>query len=100
MTAYFCKAKTNVGNTLECAEQSWQNIVMLHRHLIYQQFTLAAIDDVIARGKRRDWAELRLAALQDRAVAEKVLRVCRAHIADPYAQRYRFWNYYAERHLT
>ncbi len=73
---------------------------MLHRHLTHQQFTLAAIDDVIARGKRRDWAELRRAALQDRAVLEKVLRVCRAHSADPYAQRYHFWKHYAERHLA
>ena len=73
---------------------------MLHRHLTHQQFTLAAIDDVIARGKRWDWAELRQAALGDRAVMEKVLRVCRAHIADPYAQRYHFWKQYAERHLA
>jgi hypothetical protein len=73
---------------------------MLHRHLTHQQFTLAAIDDVIARGKRRDWAELRQAALQDQAVLEKVLRVCQAHIADPYAQRYHFWKHYAEQHLA
>jgi len=73
---------------------------MLHRHLTHQQFTLAAIDDVIARGKRWDWVELRRAALADRAVLEKVLRVCRAHIADPYAQRYHFWKHYAERHLA
>jgi hypothetical protein len=73
---------------------------MLHRHLTHQQFTLAAIDDVIARGKRRDWAELRRAALQDQAVLEKVLRVCQAHIADPYAQRYHFWKHYAEQHLA
>ena len=73
---------------------------MLHRHLAHQQFTLAAIDDMIARGKRRDWVELRRAALQDQAVLEKVLRVCRAHIADSYAQRYHFWKYYAERHLA
>ena len=75
-------------------------ITELHRHLTHQQFTLAAIDDVIARGKRRDWAELRRAALQDRAVLEKVLQVCQAHVADPYAQRYHFWKYYAERHLA
>ncbi len=73
---------------------------MLHRHLTHQQFTLAAIDDVIACGKRRDWAELRRAALQDRVVLEKVLRVCQAHIADPYAQRYHFWKQYAERYLA
>ena len=70
---------------------------MLHRHLTHQQFTLAAIDDVIARGKRQDWAALRRAALADRATLEKVLRVCQAHVADPYAQRYHFWKQYAER---
>ena len=73
---------------------------MLHRHLTHQQFTLAAIDDVIARGKRQDWAELRRAALDDRAVMQKVLRVCLAHVADPYAQRYHFWKQYAEQHLA
>lgn len=73
---------------------------MLHRHLTHQQFTLAAIDNIIARGKRKDWAELRQAALADRTVMEKVLRVCQAHVADPYAQRYHFWKQYAERHLA
>jgi len=73
---------------------------MLHRHLTHQQFTLAAIDDVIARGKRQDWADLRRAALADRTVLEKVLRVCQAYVADPYAQRYHFWKQYAERYLA
>lgn len=73
---------------------------MLHRHLNHQNFTPAAIDDVIARGKRLDWVLLRQAVLQDRLVLEKVLRVCKAHVDDPYAQRYHFWKYYVERHLT
>ncbi len=73
---------------------------MLHRHLTRQQFTLAAIDDMIARGKRQDWAELRRVALADRAVMEKVLQVCQAHIVDPYAQRYHFWKQYAEQHTA
>lgn len=73
---------------------------MLHRHLNHERFTLAAIDDVISRGRRRDWAELRRAALSDRSVLEKVLRVCRAHADDPYAQRYHFWKQYAESHLA
>ena len=73
---------------------------MLHRHLTHQRLTLAAIDDVIPRGKRQDWARLRSAALADRAVMEKVLRVCQAHVADPYAQRYHFWKQYAERYLA
>jgi len=73
---------------------------VIHRHLTHQQFTLAAIDDIIARGQRRDWAALRRAALADRTVLEKVLRVCQAHVTDPYAQRYHFWKQYAERHLA
>jgi hypothetical protein len=73
---------------------------MLHRHLNHEQYTLAAIDDVIGRGKRQDWAELRRAALADRALMEKVLRVSKAQGEDPYAQRYRFWRRYAEEHLA
>ena len=73
---------------------------MLHRHLTHQNYTLAAIDDVISRGKRQDWATLRQAVLEDQTLIEKVLRVCRAHISDPYAQRYHFWKIYVERQLT
>jgi hypothetical protein len=73
---------------------------MLHRHLNHEQYTLAAIDDVIGRGKRQDWAELRRATLADHALMEKVLRVCQAQGSDPYAQRYRFWRRYAEQNLA
>lgn len=73
---------------------------MLHRHLNHQGFTLAAIDDVIGRGKRQDWADLRRAVLRDRALLGKVLRVCEAYVHDPYAQRYHFWKHYAERYLA
>ena len=71
---------------------------MLHRHLDHQRFTLAAIDDVIARGRWHDWADLRRAALQDRSLFDKVQRVCRHYISDPRAQRYHFWMHYAEEH--
>ena len=73
---------------------------MEHRHLNHQEYTLAAIDDLIGRGKRRDWADLRRAALDDRLVMEKVLRVCQAQTHNPYAQRYHFWKQYAERNLA
>ncbi len=73
---------------------------MLHRHLNHQRYTLAAIDDVIARGRRQDWADLRRAITEDRSLLDKVERVCRAHIADPYAQRYHFWMHYVEKHRT
>jgi hypothetical protein len=73
---------------------------MLHRHLNHRQYTLAALDDMIERGKREDWAELRSVALEDRAIMEKILRVALAHAQDPYAQRFHFWRHYAEKHLT
>lgn len=73
---------------------------MLHRHLNHQRFTLAAIDDVISRGRWGDWAELRRAALADQSLLDKVERVCRAHASDPYAQRHHFWMHYAEEHRT
>lgn len=73
---------------------------MQHRHRNDKQYTLAAIDDVIARSNRRDWADLRRAVLQGCAVLEKVRRICQAHIADPYAQRYHFWELCAEHYLA
>jgi hypothetical protein len=73
---------------------------MQHRHLNHQEYTLAAVDDVIGRGGRQDWADLRRAALAEKALFGKILRVCQAHTVDPYAQRYHFWKQYAERHLA
>ncbi|MCW5238528.1 hypothetical protein [Verminephrobacter eiseniae] len=73
---------------------------MLHRHLNHQRFTLAAIDDVISRGRWDDWAELRRAILVDRALLDKVEQVCRARVSDPYAQRHHFWMHYAKEHRT
>ncbi len=71
---------------------------MQHRHLNHQRFTLAAIDDVIRRGRWDDWAELRRAALEDRALLDKIERVCARCIADPYAQRHHFWMNYVKKH--
>lgn len=73
---------------------------MLHRHLNHQNLTLAAIDDVIERGRRQDWAELRRAALTDHRIMEKVRTICAARVHDERAQRYYFWKHYADRHLT
>ena len=73
-------------------------VAMLHRHLNHQRFTLAAIDDVISRGRWRDWADLRHAALRDRSLLEKVERICRPYAGNPYAQRYHFWMHYVEEH--
>lgn len=73
---------------------------MIHRHLNHQNFTLAAIDDIIARGNKADWSELRRAALSEKALLLKIRQICAAQISDPYAQRYHFWNNYANHHLA
>ena len=73
---------------------------MLHRHLNHQRITLAAIDDVISRGRWSDWAALRRATLSDHSLLNKVAQVCRAYTSDPYAQRHHFWMHYAEEHRT
>ncbi|WP_058555813.1 hypothetical protein [Thiohalocapsa sp. ML1] len=73
---------------------------MQHRHLNHARLTLAAIDDVIARGRWDDWAALRAAVLADPALLDKVEQVCRARTADPYAQRHHFWLHYARAHRT
>ena len=73
---------------------------MLHRHLTHQNFSLAKIDDVISRGKCQGWAALCQAVLEDQTLREKILRVSRVHVSDPYAQRYHFWEIYVERQLT
>ena len=45
--------------------------LMIHRHLNHQELSLAAIDDVISRGKRKDWEDLRLAVLDNPRVPGK-----------------------------
>ncbi|HNG55609.1 MAG TPA: hypothetical protein PLR85_19675 [Nitrospira sp.] len=71
---------------------------MDHRHLNHDRLTLAAIDDIICRGKWRDWPDLRLAVLANPDVMDKVEKVCRPHLSDPYAQRYYFWTHYVNKH--
>jgi hypothetical protein len=73
---------------------------MLHRHLNHSDFTLAAIDDVIARGRLEDWKELRDIAAIRADVRERILRVAEPHLSDPYAQRYHFWNLYVRKQLA
>jgi hypothetical protein len=51
---------------------------MKHRNLTHEQFTTAAIQDILARGKLPDWVPL-IAAIRDEpfgAVAEKTLTLC------------------------
>jgi hypothetical protein len=71
-------------------------IQMTHRH-IQSGFNLsaAAVDDIIDRGGRADWAFLRDASREDPSVMEKIRRVCAAHLPDPQDQKYHLWSLYA-----
>jgi hypothetical protein len=73
---------------------------MLHRHLNHSDWTLAAVDDVIARGRLEDWKQLRDAADMRAEIRARILRVSGAHLTDPYAQRYHFWNFYVRSQLA
>ena len=74
---------------------------MEHRHLTDSAgYSSAAIDDIIGRGKLKDWHELRDASKSDKLLLGRILRVCNAHCSDPYAQRYHLWRLYAEQQLS
>ena len=73
---------------------------MRHRHLNHEGYTLAAIDDVIARGRWADWADLRRAVRADTPLLDRVERVCRARLRDPCAQRHHFWMHYVQARRT
>ena len=66
---------------------------MRPRHLDTQEFSLAAIDDIISRGQHQDWLELRDAIRTNPEVAEKVKRICE-HYEDQDSLRYDFWPVY------
>ena len=70
---------------------------MEHRHLNHSNYTLAAIDDIIARGTLADWQAMRDATRREPAIVGKIGRVCAAYAQDRYAQRHRFWALYVKR---
>ena len=51
---------------------------MKHRHLVHQEFTAAAIEDILARGRMPDWAPLIAAIRSDPhgEVADKTNALC------------------------
>lgn len=66
---------------------------MKHRHIDTQEYTLEAIDDIISRGKHRDWLELRDAIRLDSQIARDVKDICE-HYAEEQSIRYDFWPVY------
>ena len=65
---------------------------MEHRHLRSPGYTLAAIDDVIARGSMEDWIELDAAASSDARVADKIRTVVMARSDDESSINHDFWR--------
>jgi hypothetical protein len=51
---------------------------MKHRHLTHQEFTTAAIEDILTRGRMPDWEPLITAIQADPygEIAEKTLMLC------------------------
>src|SRR4030042_2331822 len=72
------------------------NTGMVHRHLNHQDFTLAAIADIISNGQWDSWERLRLALRSRAGIRDKILRICNARVHDPSAQRHHFWRNYAQ----
>ena len=73
---------------------------MQHRHLNHQALTLAAIDDIILRGKLADWKYLRDALRADDSLAAKILKICRNCDQEFGSMRYSFWRSYVEQKLA
>lgn len=70
---------------------------MQHRHIYSSdRFSSAVIDDIIGRGGLDDWRKLDFAVRSDGLLIDKILKVCAAHVNDPYEQRYHFWRNHAE----
>lgn len=61
---------------------------MDHRHLSGDALSLAAIDDIIERGSRQDWARLGKASLNDPSgkIAGRIERICAARRANAEAE--------------
>lgn len=64
---------------------------MPHRNTDDRSFTLAAIDDLIDRGRLKDWLELRDAVTADAEIAARTRRIVDAHSYER-NQRYSFWR--------
>ena len=68
---------------------------MNHRHITDNGYSLAAIDSIIERGQRKDWALLQISMRDDVDLCRKVLRLASHNLEHPYTIRYHYWRHYA-----
>ena len=72
---------------------------MNHRHIIDAGYSLAAIDSVIERGQRKDWALLQISMRDDLGLCRKVFHVASHNLEHPYTIRYHYWYHYSKKQL-
>jgi hypothetical protein len=72
-------------------------LTMEHRHLIKEDYSLTAIEDIISRGLWADWIDLANKALNYTSILDDIEHICRHFINDPYAQRFHFWLNYVKK---
>ena len=71
---------------------------MLHRNISGENaLSSVAVDDIIDRGGRADWAFLRDAMRGSTELVGRVRRICNAHMQDDHDQKYHLWSMYADR---
>ncbi|MDR3078283.1 MAG: hypothetical protein LBV15_05935 [Planctomycetota bacterium] len=70
---------------------------MRHRHLDTPDgvYTLPAIESIIERGGKEDWARLYLVVKARKEVRDRVFQAARAQLDNPYTIRYHFWRKFA-----
>ena len=75
---------------------SYKALSMQHRHIeSCGRLSSAAIDDIIDRGGRKDWAYLRDCSRNDAEIMAKIRKICAAHQSDATDQKYHLWGLYA-----
>ena len=68
---------------------------MRHRHINDTGYSLTAIESIIDRGKRVDWAKLQIAARSDKNIARKIFHMASHNLAHPYTIRFHYWYHFA-----
>ena len=69
---------------------------MIHRHINDTGYSLAAIDSIIERGQRKDWALLQITMRDNLELCRKVLHVASHNLEHPYTIRHHYWYHYAQ----
>ena len=72
---------------------------MNHRHITDNEYSLAAIDSIIERGQRKDWALLQISMRDNADLCRKVLRIASHNLEHPYTIRYHYWYHFARDRL-